>query len=175
MGTVKPRDNQLTALDLIIEQHDKVENLISELKDEQISDERKRLVFRALADNLAAHATMEEQLFYPAVRAKQTEEMLLEATEEHLAIKRVLNDLLTTELADPRFAALLSVLEEEIQHHAREEEEGELFPKLRRLMPAEELAALGGEMLALFETLITQDPRLEVPKQTSKPPSLSRR
>ncbi|HEU0034980.1 MAG TPA: hemerythrin domain-containing protein [Kofleriaceae bacterium] len=172
MGTVKPRDNQLDALDLIIEQHDKVDQLIAQLEDEEISDERKALVFRALADNLAAHATIEEELFYPAVLAKQTEDKLLEATEEHLAIKRVLADLLNTELDDPRFDAKLQVLKEEVQHHAREEEEGELFPKLRGAMTREELAALGGEMLSMFERLMQQDPRLQVPRQTREPAEL---
>ncbi|MDQ3296244.1 MAG: hemerythrin domain-containing protein [Myxococcota bacterium] len=169
MGTVKPKKNQLNALDLLVMQHDQVEELISQLEEDDLEVDKKRVLFRELADNVAAHATMEEQIFYPAIRAKQTEEILLESTEEHLAIRRVLADLLETDLDDPRFEARLSVLKEQIEHHAREEEEKELFPKLRRLMPAEELDALGSEMLALFERLMTQDPRLEVPKQTDKP------
>ncbi|HEY5952632.1 MAG TPA: hemerythrin domain-containing protein, partial [Kofleriaceae bacterium] len=122
MGTV--RTNQLNALDLLTEQHDEVDQLMKRLEDEELEGEQKMFVFYELADKLAAHAAMEEQVFYPAVLAKQTEEMLLEATEEHLAIKRVLADMLVTELDDPRFDSLLSVLQEEVEHHAREEEEG---------------------------------------------------
>ena len=170
MGTV--RDNQLDALDLLIQQHDEVADLIEQLQDEELEGDRKMYVFFELADKLAAHAAMEEQVFYPAVRAEETEEILLESTEEHLAIKRVLADMMGTELDDPRFDAQLSVLQEEVEHHAREEEEQELFPKLRRLMSSEQLAALGGEMLSVFEQLLTQRPRDEVPKQTKKPAKL---
>ncbi len=159
----------MNALDLIVMHHDEVEELISQLEEDDVALERKRVIFRELADSVAAHATMEEQLFYPAIKAKQTEDDLLESTEEHLAIRRVLADLLVTDLDDPRFEARLSVLKEAIEHHAREEEEQELFPKVRTLLSGEELEALGGEMLALFESLMLHDPRLEVPKQTGKP------
>ena len=168
MGTAKPRKNALNALDLLVEQHDKVEQLFEELESAELAPERKRFVFQELADNIAAHSAMEEQLFYPAVHAAQTQEILLESTEEHLAIKRVLADLMQLELDDERFEAKLSVLKEEIEHHAREEEEQILFPKLRRMMSEETLAALGGEMLALFERLMASHPRTEVPKQTRR-------
>jgi hemerythrin superfamily protein len=168
-GMGKVRDNQLNALDLLIEQHDEVDLLIKRLKEEELEGQDKMFLFFELADKLAAHASMEEQIFYPAVRAKQTEEILLESTEEHLSIKRVLADMLTTDLDDPRFEAQLSLLEEQVEHHAREEEEGELFPKLRNLMTGQELAALGSEMLARFEQLLATQPRNSVKKQTAKP------
>ena len=167
MGTV--RDNQLNALDLLTEQHDEVDDLMKQLEEGDLEGEKKNAVFVEMADKLAAHAAMEEQVFYPAVLAKQTEELLLESTEEHLAIKRVLADMLATDVDEPRFDALLSVLKEEVTHHAREEEEEKLFPKLRRLMSGEELSALGGEMLARFEALLATHPRNQVPKQTDKP------
>jgi hemerythrin superfamily protein len=163
------RDNQVNALDLLIDQHDEVDMLMTRLEEEELAGQQKMLVFFELADKLAAHAAMEEQIFYPAVRAKQTEDMLLEATEEHLAIKRVLADMLVTDLDDPRFDALLSVLQEEVEHHAREEEEGKLFPQLRSMMTGEELHALGSEMLALFEQLLSTQPRNQVRKETDKP------
>lgn len=170
MGTA--RKNQLNALDLLVQQHDEVDDLIEQLQDGDLEGQKKMFVFFELADKLAAHAAMEEQLFYPAVLAKQTEDNLLESTFEHLAIKRVLADLLLTELDDPRFDAQLSILQEEIEHHAREEEEGELFPVVRKLLSAEELAALGGEMLSLFEQLLTQQPRNEVQRETTEPAKL---
>ena len=168
MGTAKTR-RQADILQILTEQHDTVDELIAKLEAETIDAADKLVTFRLLADNLAAHAAMEEQLFYPAVRAKQTEEILLEATEEHLAIKRVLADLLDTDVESERFAARLSVLKEEVEHHAREEEEGDLFPKVRKLMSADELEALGGECLALFEKLMATEPRKQVPLQTDKP------
>ncbi|MBV8759974.1 MAG: transposase, partial [Deltaproteobacteria bacterium] len=102
---------------------------------------------------------------YDAVH-QQTEEQLLEATEEHLAVKRVLADMLAMEATDDRFDAKLTVLKEQVRHHARDEEEGKLFKKVRRMMSADELAALGNELLAMFEDLMEQEPRMEVPSQT---------
>ena len=170
MGTA--RNKPFDALELLTSQHAEVDQLIARLEDEEMSADRKQFVFFELADKIAAHAAMEEQLFYPAVRAQQTEELLLESTEEHLSIKRVLADLLETDLDDARFDAKLKVLKEQLDHHAHAEEENELFPKLRRLMPAEQLVALGGEMLALFEQLITTQPRKQIRKETREPAEL---
>jgi hypothetical protein len=126
-------------------------------------------LFQELADKIAAHSTMEEKLFYPSVMAEQTEELLVESTEEHLSVKRILADMLELDADDDRFDAKLSVLKEQIRHHAREEEEGELFPKLRRLLSADELAALGNECLAMFEALIENgEPRMNVPAETGQ-------
>ncbi len=156
----------VNALDLLQEQHDEVDALIERLQNETFEGQQKMLVFFELADKLAAHAAVEEQLFYPTVKARETEDILIESTFEHLAIKRVLADLMLTELDDPRFDAQIKVLGEEVEHHAREEEEGELFPKVRRLMSEDELDALGGEMLALFEQLLLQHPRTHVKFET---------
>jgi hemerythrin superfamily protein len=172
MATPQQRASQLSALDLLIEQHTTVDKLIKRLESEGISTEKKRAAFVELADSLAAHAAIEEKIFYPAVLAKKTEDMLLEATEEHLQIKRVLADMLELDVEDARFDAKLSVLKEEVTHHAHEEEEGKLFPKLRKMMSNAELQALGGELLVMFEKLMTQEPRKNVPKETRKPAPL---
>jgi len=172
MGTAKQRPTHASALELLTEQHSAVDKLIKRLEGKNASTAQKRAAFIELADSLAAHATIEEKLFYPAVLAKKTEDMLLEATEEHLQIKRVLADMLELDVDDDRFEAKLSVLREEVTHHAHEEEEDKLFPKLRTMMSSDELLALGGEMLSMFEQLMTQEPRKNVPKETHKPAAL---
>jgi len=153
------------ALGLLEGQHDEIEELFDQIEDTN-SGARKAKLFYELADELAAHAKIEETLFYPAVLAKQTEDILLESVEEHLAIKRVLADLLELDVDDEHFDAKLSVMKEQVQHHAREEEEGELFPKVKKLLSAEELEALGGEMLSMFEGLMRSEPRAGVPQET---------
>jgi hemerythrin superfamily protein len=168
MGTAK-KTRQDDVLKLLTQQHDEVDALITKLEEGDLDGADKLATFQLLADNLAAHAGMEEKLFYPAVRAKQTEELLLESTEEHLQIKRVLADMLAIDVESERFDAKLSVLKEEVEHHAREEEEGELFPKVRKLFSPDELEALGSECLALFEALMATEPRKQVPQQTTKP------
>ena len=102
----------------------------------------------------------------PWVHNQDTEELVLESAEEHLAVKRVLADMLAMEASDDRFDAKLSVLKEQIRHHARDEEEGKLFKQVRRMFDKDELAALGNELMAMFEELMEQEPRMEVPSQT---------
>jgi hemerythrin superfamily protein len=155
----------INALELLTQQHDEVDELISLIQDSDDGAEKQQL-FEDLADKLAAHATIEEKLFYPSVMTEDTEDQLLEATEEHLAVKRVLADMLAMEVTDDRFDAKLTVLKEEVRHHARDEEEGKLFPKLRKMFSQDQLAGLGNELLAMFEELLEEAPRNEVPMQT---------
>ena len=162
MGTVK---KTVDVLDLLTAQHTEVDALFEKLE----SDEGDRAaLFMQLADKLAAHATVEEKIFYPAAMAKETEELLHESVEEHLEIKRVLADLLTMRIDEDTFKAKLSVLKEDVAHHAHEEEEKELFPKLRKSMSADERAALGNECLAMFEQLMQGHPSKNVPAETKQ-------
>jgi hypothetical protein len=157
----------IDALELLKEQHDEVEDLLSQIEDSDDAEEKEEL-FREVADKIAAHSTMEEKLFYPSVMSERTQELLLESTEEHLAVKRVLADMLEMSGDDERFDAKLSVLKEHIRHHARDEEEGELFPILRRELSADQRAGLGNEMLAFFEMLLEREPRMNVPAETGE-------
>lgn len=161
----------IDALELLKSQHDEVEMLMEQIEDSDDSEEKEEL-FRELADKLAAHATMEEKLFYPAVMSEGTADHLLEATEEHLAAKRVLADMLEMDVDDERFDAKLSVLKEAVRHHARDEEESILFPQIRRMFNKDELAGLGNECMALFEQLLEAEPRMNVPAETAQAAAL---
>jgi hemerythrin superfamily protein len=153
------------ALELLTSQHDEVDELFAMIEKAR-DGARKRAYFEELADKLAAHAKIEEVHFYPAVNARATRDLVMESVEEHLAMKRTLADLLELDVEDEHFDAKLSVLKEQVEHHAREEEEGKLFPEVRKLLDMDQLAALGGEMLALFEELLDDAPRNQVPDET---------
>jgi hemerythrin superfamily protein len=174
MGTAKSR-SKTDVIDILTAQHDVVDQLIGKLENGKLDAAGKLATFRELADKLGAHAAMEEKLFYPAVLATQTADELLEAMEEHLSIKRALADMLQGDIESHRFDVQLSVLKEEVTHHAREEEEGNLFPKVRKLFSADEREALGAECLALFEKLVTTEPRNQVRSQTRAPAKLRQR
>jgi hypothetical protein len=154
----------MDATKLLQEQHTEVDGLIAEI--EKATGPLKRQLFEQLADKVAAHSEIEEKIFYPAVMAKRTEELLLESVEEHLAVKRVLADMLDLDTDDHHFVAKLAVLKEQLRHHSHDEEEKELFPKVRELMSKDELEGLGGEMAAKFEALLGKAPRKTVPAQT---------
>ena len=159
------RNELLNVLDLLMEQHAHVDALIEALETGQGN---RAETFAELADSLAAHAEVEEKIFYPRIMSLETSELLHESVEEHLAMKRVLADLLTCKLDDDDFKAKLSVLKEAVSHHAHEEEEQKLFPMLRKTLSDDDLAGLGNEVLAMFETLMKSAPRNQVPKQTKE-------
>lgn len=166
------KDTTTDVLELLAEQHKEVDELIAKL--EHGSGPRRALLIQ-LADRLAAHATVEEKVFYPAVMAKDTQDQLHEAVEEHLSIKRLLADMIDMRLDDYPFDAKLTVLKEQVRHHAHQEEEGELFPRVKDLLSADERAALGNEVLVMFEELMQGHPSQQVPHETAaaaKLPSL---
>jgi len=157
----------MSAIDLLESQHREVEKLFSQLEKAKDGAAKTRL-FEQIADKLAVHAAIEEHHFYPAVKAKRTEDILLEALEEHLAIKRTLADLLKIDADDSTFEAKIKVLKEEVEHHV-EEEESELFPKVKKILSASELEMLEQEMVAEQEELVEAgDPRDSIPTETGE-------
>ena len=154
----------MDAIELLIQQHDEVDDLFEQIE-EADDDEEKATLVQALADNLAAHATIEEKIFYPAAYREQTDDLLHEAVEEHLAIKRIVADLLEMTPADENFDAKVKVLKEQVEHHV-EEEESDLFPKIKKALKASELERLGDEMEALFESEMQDEPARKVPGET---------
>jgi hypothetical protein len=163
--------NTIDVLELLAEQHMEVDKLFEAIEN---GNGNKQTLFVELADKLAAHATIEEKIFYPAVMAKETEEILHESVEEHLSVKRLLADLLAldVEVDADEFDAKISVLKEQVSHHAHEEEEKKLFAKLRKSLSKDDRAALGNECLAMFEMLIEAEPRRNVPAEISEAASL---
>ncbi|HEX8439112.1 hemerythrin domain-containing protein [Archangium sp.] len=158
----------MDAIELLKQQHREVEELFEKFekagegKPEVLMDLAARI-----ADNLAAHATIEEKLFYPSVYVGPTMEKLQHAVEEHLSAKRVIADLLEMDPADAQFKAKVMVLQELIEHHVKEEEK-ELFPKVKKLMTKEELAVIGEQMEVMFSELIQSEPRMQVPLETDE-------
>lgn len=163
MGTQPSKAKTTNVLELLASQHAEVDALFERI--EKGNGDRKTLLLE-LADKLAAHGTAEEKVFYPAVMAKSTSDNLHESVEEHLQIKRVLADLLAMSPEDENFKAKVKVLKEDVSHHAHEEEEKKLFPKVRSSMSADQLAAIGNEVLAMFEDLMQGHPSKNVPAET---------
>lgn len=166
-----PRANKKSAetidvLEILKDQHADVDAVIAQLEADEGDREE---LFDNLADMLAAHATVEEKIFYPAVLREETADILRESVEEHLVIKRILADMMALDFDEDEaiFKAKLGVLKDTVSHHAHEEEEGELFPVLEDVLDDDERAGLGNEVLAMFEELMEQEPRQHVAEETA--------
>ena len=160
----------MDAIDLLKEQHEEVRQLFSQIEQAD-ADEEKQNLFDELADKLAAHSTIEEKLFYPAAYAKKTKELLIEAVEEHLSMKRIIADLMDLEIDDENFDAKVKVLKEQVLHHVQKEE-GQLFTAARKELSEKDIKRLGQAMKELFDDEMTGTPREEVPSQTDEAASL---
>lgn len=157
----------MNAIDLLKQQHREVEDLFEKFEGsgERARKTRERLC-RDLADRLAIHAEIEERIFYPESKQEDTAELLRESVEEHLSMKRLLADVIEAETDDEQLDARIKVLKEQVEHHV-EEEEGELFPKVRRACSAEELEDMGVRMERLAEELLSEgSPSRNIPGQT---------
>ncbi len=158
----------MDAIDMLMKQHREVDSLFQELSKAKSAGSRRK-TFEKIADALAIHATIEERHFYPSVKEKATEEILLGSVEEHLEIKRTIADLLGLEADDEEFEAKLVELQEDVQQHV-EEEETELFPQVKKLFDEEKLEAIAAAMKETQDELMERgNPRDAVPSETDQP------
>jgi hemerythrin superfamily protein len=142
------------AIALLEADHDKVLELFDkfeDLKDSEAHKEKQALVADACRE-LTLHTSLEEEVFYPAVRAAVDDDDLMnEALVEHDGAKSLIDDLEHMDAGDAMFNAKFTVLAENVRHHVKEER-NEMFPKVRATDV--NLKALGQKMRARKEQLM---------------------
>lgn len=118
---------------------------------------KKRLADKICLE-LTRHATAEEELFYPALRAasKAAEDLVDEATVEHATAKDLIAQIGEMDPHDELFDAKVTVLGEYIDHHVKEEE-GELFPQAKQA--GLDLQAMAREIEACKDSIDFVPPR----------------
>jgi hemerythrin superfamily protein len=133
----------LDAIKLLENDHRHVEKLFDGL----MKSKGDTHLFNELDMELMVHASIEEKVFYPAAKnVEPTRDLVLESIEEHKQIKKVLHDLEQADKSTDEWRAGLKVLMEDVMHHV-EEEEKELFPKVRsKVLSKEQLEELGTRM-----------------------------
>lgn len=139
----------MDALELLQQDHKTVKELLRTAKETEDS-KRQRQLFRDIRTELETHARLEETIFYPAMAEhEELKEMVLESIEEHKQVKTLLRDmgrLSPSKSSSEKFKAKLKVLNDNVEHHAEEEEEGKMFPQVRKLIDRAELEQLGEEL-----------------------------
>ena len=148
------------AIDLLVEDHNKVRQMLKELSDTTNRAAKKREeLLNKIKKEVQIHTRIEEEIFYPAFRdsdAGEHKKLFFEAKEEHRAVdKLVLPDLENTEPTTEEFKGRVKVLKDLIEHHA-EEEEKEMFPKAKKTLSNEQLRELGERMAARKQELQKQ-------------------
>jgi hemerythrin-like domain-containing protein len=144
----------MKATDFLKRQHKDVMGLFKKVEKTEDARSRKALMQEIVA-NLKVHTTIEEEIFYPAVKdigTEKAEDMILEAGEEHHVVDLVLAELPKVDPAADTFEAKMTVLRELIEHHV-EEEQDEMFPMAEKKLGKERIAELGQRLEARADAL----------------------
>lgn len=146
---------QPLAIELLMADHRKVEDLFEQYESEKASDEdTRRAIAVQICGELTVHAQIEEEIFYPWLRENLKDmEMLEEAYVEHEGAKDLIAKIEGSDEIDDAYNAKVKVLGEYIKHHVKEEEQ-EIFPEIRN--KKDELDELGQEIAARKRELMEE-------------------
>lgn len=138
----------MDALELLKKDHQIVKGLFAQVKETDDKNKQKQL-FKEIKTELDTHARIEETVFYPALQEhEELKKMVFESIEEHRQVKTLLRELSKATPGGDKFKAKLKVLNDNVEHHAEEEEEGKMFPKVRNVLDRATLEQLGEELEA---------------------------
>jgi len=113
----------MDAVTLIKNDHRKVEALFEQFEGAS-SEDKKAEIAKQVCTELIIHATIEEELFYPACReAEVQDDMLDEAQVEHDGVKVLIREIMAESPSGDFYDAKVKVLSEYVKHHVAEEEE----------------------------------------------------
>jgi hypothetical protein len=130
------------AIAMLKRDHEAVKALFDQFEKAERRAEKQKIVKQAI-EELRLHSTLEEEIFYPAIREHLKDGVMNEADEEHHVAKVLIAELDTIGSDNDHFEAKFTVLSESVRHHIKEEE-GEMLPKARDLKI--DFQALGQKM-----------------------------
>ena len=156
----------MDAIKLTKEDHRKVEQLFKKFQQAgPRAFKTKEHLAERITKELSVHASIEEQLLYPALRKAQGNGQVEEALQEHQEVKEALANLGKLSADDGGFDQTMSQVIEDVTHHAKEEER-EMLPKLRQALSKKDLEELGERMKKAKKTAPTRPH----PKAPNTPP-----
>lgn len=138
--------------------HDKARSLLAQIA--AMSDrasKSKEKAFEQLKEMMTAHSRAEERVFYSALKSSEdAKDEVLEGYEEHHLVDVLLREISRLAPGEERWKAKFSVLKENIEHHAEEEEE-QIFDKARQVLSDEEAEELGRKFVAARDRLLKME------------------
>ena len=142
----------MDAIALLEADHQKVKRLLTELDSTTERGIKSRTeLFATIKGELTLHEVIEEEIFYPELKAHpKAEDIVLKAFEEHHVVDVLMGELEALDVSDETWGAKALVMKENIEHHIGEEE-GEMFRQARQVFDPAELRALGDRMAARNE------------------------
>jgi hemerythrin superfamily protein len=159
--------DKMDAIALLKADHRKVEELFEKFENAKGAAAKRNLV-EQICTELSVHATIEEEIFYPACNGDVEEDLLNEAYVEHDGAKVMIAELLGSDPSHEFYDAKVKVLAEEIKHHVKEEEKpGEgIFAQARKAEM--DMDELGARLAARKEELLTEIKAKGIPAPTTR-------
>ena len=142
----------MNAIQYLRDQHFEIQSLFDQFESAARVKTKLRLC-RKLVDLLAVHTAIEEMIFYPAAQAAAVHELLPRAFERHLSSERIVAEIVAADVGSERAAAKMALLKERKRRHA-DEEERELFPRVRELLTSHQLELVGERMASVADQLL---------------------
>ncbi len=134
---------------LLSDDHRKVDTLFEEFEQTGAPE-----VALEISRELTIHALLEEELVYPVLATKVDHQMADEGRAEHDQAKHLITQIEAGIGSGEDVSSLVRTLQEEVQHHV-EEEENEIFPKMRETLPSV-IESMGQEVLDRKQVLLSQ-------------------
>ncbi len=150
-----PQTHEQNAIALLTDDHRMVKKMFQDfaklVKSDGTHSQKEKLV-KQICEALKAHAQVEEEIFYPAVRAAIDDgDLMDEADVEHVSAKILIAQLETMGAGGDHYDAMVTVLGEQVDHHVKEEQDN-MFPQARKAKV--DLAALGAQISVRKEELL---------------------
>ncbi len=139
----------MNALTMLEEDHVKVKGLLAKLESTTARGVKTRSeLFATLKGELTIHEIIEEEIFYPALKAHpKAKDIVLEGYQEHHVVDLLMGELERLDVADETWGPKAIVMKENIEHHIGEEE-GEMWTAARKAFDRSALEELGERMMA---------------------------
>ena len=147
-GKAAPKD----AIALLRADHKLVSDLFEQFEKTR-SDARKAAIVAQICKELTVHTEIEEEIFYPAVKAAlKDHELIPEANVEHASVKDLIAQVEGKTPDGEMYDARVKVMGEFVKHHVKEEQ-NEMFPKAKKTKV--DMVALGAQMAARKQELMS--------------------
>ncbi len=154
-------DTSPDAFTLLMEDHKAVKKLFKayeKLVKDEAGSEEKQMLANQICEMLTVHATIEEEIFYPAAReALPEQDVMDEAEVEHASAEELIAQIQSMSPDEELYDAKVRVLGEYIEHHVKEEE-SQMFPKVKKAMKDDESLDQIGEELATRKQELEGEP-----------------
>jgi len=134
----------MDVLTFLKDEHDEAKAVFKKL--EKAEGASARTLFDQLKRMLSLHEEMEETFFYPQLKKEEAaKDMILEGYQEHHVMDILMDEINALKPTDEAWEPKIKVLQENTEHHI-EEEEDELFPKVRKIWDTDRRQQVGRQM-----------------------------